>query len=243
MSVVEGIENDSARGRGALIKEFVVTQGQPSEFFVTLPAGTAGKFTLAWDDLAGSPAATDTVVDDQKKMLVNDLDITVKDVNSATTHYPWILNPDLNGKSSTLRSAAAVNTVVGGVIPKDDRNNVERVDIPSALGERTFKVTIAPQGTITGGSQKVSLILSGATPKAPTNISFASTGNPANANEMALTLATDPGAFFTVTSSTDLVTWADVPGSSFLATGTTSTVLVNKNPSESKLFWRLRRGQ
>ena len=231
------------KGRGAQIKEFEVTQAQPREFLVTLPAGTPAKFTLAWDDPAGTPAATDTVVDAQTKMLVNDLDITVVDIDSTVTHYPWILNPDFLGKSATFRGAAAVNTVVSSVIPKDDRNNVERVDIPSSVAARTFKVKITPQGTITGTTQKVSLVINGATPPPPTNISLASTNNPANAEEMGLTLATDPGAFFTVTSSKDLVTWTDVPGSSFLATGTTTTVLVNKNPLESKLFWRLRRGQ
>ena len=56
-----------------------------------------------------------------------------------------------------------MNTVVSSVIPKDDRNNVERVDIPSSVAARTFKVKITPQGTITGTTQKVSLVINGAT--------------------------------------------------------------------------------
>ena len=84
-----------------------------------------------------------------------------------------------------------------------------------------------------------------APPVAPSPVSFASSGNPNNANEMAHTLKTDPGAYFTVQISTELTTgtWSDVSGSTVLATGEQTTVLLNLNPAENRRFWRLRRGQ
>ena len=243
VAVNEGLEADARIGRGSMIKEFDVIQGQPIEFLVTLAAATPAIFTLAWDDPAGTPAPSNTVVDSPTKMLVNDLDITVIEQDSAITRYPWILNPDLAGRSAALRGAPAVNTVIAGVIPRDDRNNVERVNIVATAQVRTLRVRVAPMGNLQGGVQRVSLVLSGARPAPPTNISLISTQNPNNADEMALTLATDSGGFFTVTSSIDLITWADIPNSSFQATGVLSTVLVNKNPQQEKLFWRLRSGQ
>ncbi len=236
--VVEVLESDATLGRGALIKEFEVAQGQPKSFLVELPANTAGTLTLSWSDPAGNPPALDTVSDDQTAMLVNNLDLTVQNLGTGTTHYPWVLNPDLTNETAAARSAAATTGV-------DNRNNVERIDIAASSQVRTFRVTVTPQGTITSGPQKVSLIVTGAVPAVPTTVSFASSGNPNNANEMAHTLKTDPGAYFTVQTSTDLTTgtWSDVSGSTVLATGEQTTVLINRNPAESRRFWRLRRGQ
>lgn len=238
--VVETLEADATLGRGALIKEFEIAQGQPKSFLVELPANTAGTWTVAWSDPAGNPPALDTLEEPYlpTAILVNNLDLTVQNLGTGTTHYPWILNPDLGNETSAARSAAATTGV-------DNLNNVERIDIAASSQARTFRVTVTPQGTITSGPQKVSLIITGAVPVAPAIVSFGSSGNPNNANEMAHTLKTDPGAYFTVQSSTELTTgtWSDVSGSTVLATGEQTTVLINRNPAESRRFWRLRRGQ
>lgn len=236
--VVRTLEDDAALGRGSLVKEFEVAQGQPKSLLIELPANTAATLTLDWSDPAGNPPALNTVSDPQTAMLVNNLDLTVQNLATSTTHYPWILNPDLTNETAAARSAAATTGV-------DKRNNVERIDIAATSQARTFRVTVTPQGTITSGPQKVSLIITGAVPATPTTVSFGSSGNPNNANEMAHTLKTDPGAYFTVQTSTELTagTWSDVSGSTLLATGEQTTVLINRNPAESRRFWRLRRGQ
>ncbi|MBL9132337.1 MAG: S8 family serine peptidase [Verrucomicrobiaceae bacterium] len=239
VGLVEIIEADAALGRGTLIKEFEIAQGQPKVFFVILPANVAGRLTLAWSDPAGNPAnALDTAVDVTTSMLVNDINLSAQDMGSGATRQPWVLNPDLVNESAAARSAAATTGV-------DNRNNVERIDIAATSQARTFKITIAPQGTITSGPQKVSLVITGAEPVKPRPESFGFSGNPNNAQEMAMVFATDPGAYFTVQTSTDLLngTWSDVSGSSFLAAGVQSTVLVNQNTSETRRFWKLRRGQ
>jgi hypothetical protein len=56
-----------------------------------------------------------------------------------------------------------------------------------------------------------------------------------------LTFTADPGAYFTIQSSTDLVTWTDV--GSVLAEQVTNAVLVTSTTGEIRRFWRMRRGQ
>jgi hypothetical protein len=236
VGLVSLLEDDHSRGRGTLIKEFTISTGAPKTFFVTLPANTQGDITLAWSDPAGSPAPFGSVVDDPTAMLVNDLDLIAVDMATSTTHLPWVLNADLSGKSAILRGAAATRGA-------DDRNNIEKVTIDSDTQERRLAVTITPNGTLQGGSQKVSLILSGVEPEAPAVVSSGFTQNPSNLDEYALTISSDPGAFFTLETSTTLEvgSWSDV--STFKAEDSTTTVLTSRDTGSTKQFWRVRRGE
>lgn len=204
-------------------------------FYVTLPASTQGDITLAWSDPAGSPATLGSSIDDSTAMLVNNIDLTAVDAATSTTHLPWVLNPDLSGGSAAVRGAAATRGT-------DDRNNLEKVTIDSSTQERRLAVTITPNGTLQGGSQKVSLILSGVEPEAPTVVTSGFTQNPSNFDEYALTITSDPGAFYTLETSTDLQagSWSDV--STFKAEGSTTTVLTTRDTGSTKQFWRVRRG-
>ncbi len=51
----------------------------------------------------------------------------------------------------------------------------------------------------------------------------------------------DPGAYFTIQSSLDLVTWTDA--GNVLAETVTNSVVVTSAVTNNKLFWRMRRGQ
>ncbi len=76
----------------------------------TVPPGTTQiKFTLAWDDVPGTPNVIPA--------LVNDLDLRVLSPNGVR-HYPWTLNP-------TNPGAPAVRT------QPDRRNNIEQVVVDS----------------------------------------------------------------------------------------------------------------
>lgn len=234
--LVSLLEDDKNRGRGTLIKEFTVSTGVPKTFYVTLPADTQGDITLAWSDPSGSPAPFGSVVDDPTAMLVNDLDLTAVDTATSTTHLPWVLNPDLTGESAALRGTAAIRGT-------DDRNNLEKLTIDSGTQERRLAVTITPNGTLQGGSQKVSLILSGVEPEAPTILSSGFTQNPSNLDEYALTISSDPGAFYTLETSTTLEvgSWSDV--STFKAEDSITTVTDTRDTGSTKQFWRVRRGE
>ena len=135
-----------------------------------------------------------------------------------------------------MRGAAATRGV-------DSRNNAEKVTIDPAVQSRRLQVTVSPVGTLQGGAQKVSLILGGVVPEAPVVTSAGFTLNPSNLNEYGITFTSDPGAFYTMETSTDLTsgTWSNV--SSVKAENSATTVLTSRNPAESRRFWRLRRGQ
>jgi hypothetical protein len=234
--LVETLEEDVALGRGSLIKEFTVVTGAAKSFYVTLPANTVGELTLAWSDPAGTPLPFGSVLDDPTPMLKNNLDVVVQDTATSTNHLPWILNPDLVGKSATIRGAAATRGV-------DSRNNIEKITIDASTQPRRLLVTVAPNGTLVSGSQKTSLILSGVVPEAPVITSSGFTQNPSNLDEFGITFSSDPGAFFTLESSTTLEggSWSNL--STVKAEGSATTVLTSRNPTEPRRFWRIRRGQ
>lgn len=239
VNLVQLLEDEESVGRGSLMKEFTIDSGASKTFYITVPASTQAEFTLAWSDPAGSPPAFGTVVDDNTAMLVNDLDLIVVDesANPATTYYPWTLNPDFVGQSSAVRGAPAVRTTT------DDRNNIEKVTVDATAQERRLKITISPNGALQGGSQKVSLILSGVQLDDPQITGSGFTQNPNNADEFSVTLSTDPGAFYTLETSSNLEngSWSDV--ATFKAEDSTTTVLTNRNSTQSKQFWRVRRGE
>ncbi len=90
-----------------------VGNGGVYAIYATVPAGTTQiKFTLAWDDVPGTPNVIPA--------LVNDLDLRVLSP-TGQQFFPWTLNP-------TNPSAPAVRTQV------DRRNNIEQVvvDFPAA---------------------------------------------------------------------------------------------------------------
>lgn len=242
IALVKQMETDADLGRGTLVKEFEIADGQPKSFLATLPADTAGRLTLTWTDLPGDPAPTFSVVDDDTAMLVNDIDLLVEDIDTGDKYYPWILDPDLENMSPQVRGAPAVNTVIGGVVPRDGLNNVERIDIAPAAQERRIRVTISPYSTIENGPQKVSLVLGGAVPNGPTTKEFAPTGNPTDETETAFTFTSDPGGYYTLETRPLLEAGSWSPVSTVLAVDDVTTVLLSRSPTDDRRFWRIRRG-
>lgn len=230
------IEMDTALGRGSLIKEFSVDENAPKTFFLSLPANVQGELTLAWTDPASLGAAAGAFLDDSTALLINDLNLEVQDVASLDDYLPWILTPDFTGESAAVRGAAATPGI-------DNRNNVEKVTVEASSIARRLKVTISPVGTLQGSTQEVSLVLEGVVPEAPKITESAFTLNPSNMNEFAITFEAEPGAFCTLQNSTSLEvgSWSDV--STVKADDTTTTILTQKDPTQDKLFWRIRRGQ
>lgn len=118
---------------------------------------------------------------------------------------------------------------------------MEKITIDSVQHERRLKITVAPNGALQGGSQKVSLVLSGAIPEAPVITASGLTQNPQNMNEYGITFSSDPGAYYTLETRPFLETgsWASV--SSVKAEESLTTILTEINQAESRRFWRIRR--
>ncbi len=233
---VERVEQDFNWGRGSLIKEFTLAPTQSVSWVVTSSGTEPLSVTAAWSDPPGPAITNVTAADLPDPMLVNNLDVVVEHLGTATISRPWVLNPDLTNKTAAARSAAATRGV-------DNRNNVERISIASpAAGE--YRITVTHSGGLPGNpaptTQKVSVVLDGATPPVP--VITALEKSPTT-NEFLLTFVADPGAYFTILASTNVATplanWTAAV--SVLSESRTNTVPL-MSPAGVR-FWRMRRGQ
>jgi len=229
-SCVAQIERDQQDGRGTHIKEFQIGVSNVISWEVDVDS-VPYKVTATWSDPAGR-AQTNITVDPVTPMLVNNLDVRVERVGTTNVYYPWILNPDLTNKTESARNAAATTGV-------DNRNNAEQVYIGNPTPGR-YRIVVAHSGGLPGGlspsAQWVTVTTSGDTPLAPAFISIES--NPSG-TEMLLTFSADPGAYFHLLNSTNLIDWQT--NATVKAEGVTNAVLVSATqPYE---FYRLRRQQ
>jgi len=229
---VERVEQDFAWGRGSLIKEFTLSPTQSVSWVVTASGTEPLSVTVAWSDPPGPAITNITAADMPNPMLVNNLDVVVERLLDSTLFRPWILNPDLTNKTAAARAAAATRGV-------DNRNNVERVSIASPSAGQ-YRITVTHSGGLPGNpapsTQKASVVLGGVTPPAP--VITALEKSPST-NEFLLTFVADPGAYFTILTSTNLTDWT--AAGSVLAESGTNTVQLTS--ADEYRFWRLRRGQ
>jgi hypothetical protein len=235
-SAVERVGQDYALGRGSLIKEFTLAPTQSVSWVVSSAGTQPLSVTAAWSDPPGPALTSITNADPVNPMLVNNIDIRVERIGTTNVYLPWVLNPDLTNKTAAARSAAATRGV-------DNRNNVERVSIASpAAGD--YRITVTHSGGLPGNpapsTQKISLALGGVTPAAPFITALEKSPT---TNEFLLTFVADPGAYFTILTSTNVATpltnWTSA--GSVLAESSTNTVQLTS--SAEYRFWALRRGQ
>ena len=251
-SSVQAVTDEHANGRGSLIKELSMAPSASVSWVVQSTGVVPLSVTTAWTDPAGPALTVVSTPESQAPMLVNNIDLRVEylgpDISSVAgsttpvaTFLPWVLNPDLNGETDALRSAAAVRGL-------DNRNNVEKVSIATPAAGR-YRITLTHSGALPveqlvnpspqpASIQLVSTVLSGVTSELPKIDTLAVSPT---ATEYLLTFSADPGAYFTIQSSPDLINWTD--SGSVLAANVTNTVLVTSALTNSKLFWRMRRGQ
>ncbi len=235
-SAVQRVGQDYVLGRGSLIKEFTLAPTQSVSWIVTSAGTQPLSVTAAWSDPAGPALTSVTNADPVNPMLVNNIDIRVERVGTTNVYLPWVLNPDLTNKTSAARSAAATRGV-------DNRNNVERVSIASpAAGD--YRITVTHSGGLPGNpapsTQKISVAVGGVTPPVPVITVLEKSPT---TNEFLLTFVADPGAYFTILTSTNVAT----PLTNWTSTGSvlaeSSTNTVELTSSTDCRFWLLRRGQ
>jgi hypothetical protein len=123
------------------IREGLLSAGNPSESHVFTWNGTGAiRATLCWTDPAGTAKSG---LDDRTAVLVNDLDVRI---TGPTTNLPFVLN--VNSPSSP---ATTGDNIV---------DNVEQILI-AAPTAGSYTVTVSYKGSLSGGQQYYSLILSG----------------------------------------------------------------------------------
>ncbi|MFI5136862.1 MAG: S8 family serine peptidase [Sphingobacteriales bacterium] len=131
-------------GTKSLLKESILQQGQQQTYTVTASGDGSLAATISWTDPAGTPTP-DGTVNSRTPKLVNDLDVRVSD--GITTFYPWILNP-----SNPSAPAKTGDNVL---------DNIEQVYLPNAVPGKAYTITVSHKGTLQGGSQDYSLIVTG----------------------------------------------------------------------------------
>jgi len=138
--VLEGsLENE------AYLYEGNLTQGTTFEYDYTVSdSGIDLIATLAWTDPEGSTRrATDEAYAKDNPSLVNDLDLRI--YKDGVEFFPWRLKKDFSNP----------------IAEKGDNNvdNIEKIEIPSAE-TGVYTVKVSHKGTLKGGSQEYSLIVS-----------------------------------------------------------------------------------
>lgn len=127
-----------------MIRELSLSDGSSYSFDVYSGGTSSLKVTIAWTDPPGTPASPQ--LNPTTPMLVNDLDLRVF---NGTTYFPWISDPT----NPTNPATTGDNTL----------DNVEQVLIASPT-PGIYTVTINHKGTLSGGGQNYSLILTGGVP-------------------------------------------------------------------------------
>ncbi len=127
-----------------VLEELVLMNSDVYTRELTVPEGKDLKVTISWTDKPGNPA--NPQLDPSNPMLVNDLDLKITGPDGST-YYPWRLDRD-------NPSAAAV---------RDGENDVDNVEVVYVEnpGAGNYTVHIDHKGTLSGGSQAYSLIISG----------------------------------------------------------------------------------
>jgi subtilisin-like proprotein convertase family protein len=129
-------------GLNASIAENVLAQGQTYTYNVKSDGVNPLIGSITWTDLPGT--ANNGILNDPTPALVNDLDIRI--TQGTTTYFPW-----------KLQSNATLNATRSG---DNNVDNVEvvRIDAPTASD---YIITVTHKGTLQGGPQNYSLIITG----------------------------------------------------------------------------------
>jgi hypothetical protein len=126
------------------VEQLILNQGQTIEIGYRVSASTPElRATICWNDPAGT--LPEISLNPRTRILVNDLDLRA--IKGVDTHYPWRLDVSNPGSAAT----------------KADNNvdNVEQVVVETPT-PGVYTIQITHKGTLNGGSQKVSLVVSGA---------------------------------------------------------------------------------
>ncbi len=126
---------------GVLLADVTLATGAAEAWDVTVTTSTVA--TLCWTDPAGSST---TSLNDPTLKLVNDLDLRIAK-RFAAPSLPFVLDP----------AAPAAPATTGDNV----RDNVEQIRLGTASG--TYRITVSHKGTLSGGSQVASLVVSGMT--------------------------------------------------------------------------------
>lgn len=142
LNVAKSIQVLIDEGDSSLVFENTLNNTQEYVFDVLANELEDLVVTLAWTDRPGAPVPNGTL-DSSVPKLVNDLDVRV--IKQGQTYFPWKLNKNF----SNLYALQGDNDV----------DNVEKIEVSNPSG--VYQVRVSHKGSLTGGNQRYSLIVSG----------------------------------------------------------------------------------
>ena len=143
----------NANGTDKIIED-ILANGGSNKYYAYLDVSDDLSVTISWTDPSGAPTAltyTPSDLDNITPMLVNDLDVRLKQISSATITSPYVLDP-LNPANAATKS-------------DNFRDNVEQIELASAA-TGWYEISVAHKGGLVNNfgnpsSQAFSLIFSG----------------------------------------------------------------------------------
>ncbi|WP_299433608.1 fibronectin type III domain-containing protein [uncultured Aquimarina sp.] len=175
MNTKAAAETISANGNESKVEELTLNSGQTYSITVDSDGVNPLMASISWTDRAGTAT---TATNSNTAVLVNDLDIRV--TKNSTTYSPYRL-------TGVTTNGTGDNTV----------DPYERIDVANASG--SYTITVTNKGSLVGGSQNFSLVVTGLT------------GTPVVCNA---TLPAGVGSS-NVGSDTATINWTAIPGASF----------------------------
>lgn len=131
------------RGSSSIIDELTLNNNETYTKTISVQSGEPLMASISWTDRAPTSANSGTV-DLQTRMLINDLDIRI--TNESGTFFPWTLSPANPSFEADNQS-------------DNFRDNFEKIEIEGPSG--TYNLSVKHKGSLVGGSQKFSLIITG----------------------------------------------------------------------------------
>lgn len=130
------------QGNSAIVDELTLNNGQTYTRTFAASGAETLKVSISWTDRPGT--ANNGVADPSSLYLINDLDLRV--TKNSDVFYPWTLDP-LVPYNEPVRDA------------DNFRDNFERVDVDNPDG--LYTITVSHKGSLVGGLQNFSLIVTG----------------------------------------------------------------------------------
>lgn len=134
-------------GTNSYIEETTLTDTQTMTFDIIASGNEPLMVSISWTDPAGT--AVNNLADDRNPDLVNDLDLKLN--REGMDYFPWKLNYISPSSAATRNST-------------NDVDNFEKVQVDAPSASEIYTVTINHKGSLQGGAQNYSTIITGGIP-------------------------------------------------------------------------------
>lgn len=187
----------SNNGTSAFIEERTLANNTSQTFHIVAASSDPIEVTIAWTDPKGTSAPSG-IINPSNLMLVNDLDMRIWR-NNNERFMPWVLNPANPSSAATQGD--------------NFRDNVEKIIINNPVIGSTYTIEICHKGSLQGGSQNYSMIVTGVSSfavatsiTAPTAVTAYFNQNKTEGKNNEQVIFTDSSFKFTC-STPDITSW------------------------------------